>query len=156
MKLSFLSRPLLGVVLGFAALSAHAQTDVDVKALAETWAAAYNLHDRVALGNIYTENAHLMMHGEPTLVGREAITDFWARDFKGGNPLTVINVTHSIRGVDMILVHGDYQVVDRNNGRTLGFGRFAHIWNQGQDGRWHLDRDLWNQPYEPVQAAPAR
>ena len=47
----------------------------------------------------------------------------------------------------MVLVHGNYQVVDRSTGAVLGFGRFAHIWHD-VDGDWELDQDLWNQPYE--------
>jgi hypothetical protein len=66
------------------------------------------------------------------------------------NPLTVLTVTHSVDGFDMKLVHGDYQVIDRDSGVPLGQGRFAHIWTVGDDGVWRLDRDLWNQPYEPI------
>jgi hypothetical protein len=45
----------------------------------------------------------------------------------------------------MILVHGNYQVVNRTDGTILGAGRFAHIWvgNRRLQSEWRLDRDLW-------------
>ena len=121
----------------------------DVQRLADQWTAAYNGHDRASLGRLYTANAHLMMHGSPTIMGRNDIEAFWAEDFLEGNPLTVLTVTHSLTGADMILVHGNYQVISRDDGIVLGQGRFAHIWNKDQQGNWLLDRDLWNEPFQP-------
>src|SRR5690606_5562337 len=99
----------------------------------------------------YTEDAKLMMHGSATIAGRDSIEEFWASDFEDRDPLTLLSVTHAMNGVDMILVHGDYKVVSREDGRQLGFGRFGHLWKQ-DGGEWLLDRDLWNQPYEPYDA----
>jgi phosphoribosylamine-glycine ligase len=89
------------------------------------------------------------MHGTATIAGRERIEAFLAEDFLEGNPLTVLTVTHSLRGTDMILVHGNYQVVDRDSGVVLGMGRFAHIWAMTGQNNWRLDRDLWNEPFDP-------
>lgn len=80
--------------------------------------------------------------------GRAAIQDYWEEDMQLDNPLTVLTVTHSVDGFDMKLVHGNYQVINRETGVPLGEGRFAHIWTR--DGNnWLLDRDLWNAPFEP-------
>jgi uncharacterized protein (TIGR02246 family) len=127
------------------------RTDSEVQAIADRWTTAYNKHDRAALESLYTDNALLMMHGAPTYVGRADIGAFWAEDFKENNPLTLLNVTHALEGVDMTLVHGNYQVVDRSNGDTLGFGRFAHIWRSDRNGGWRLDRDLWLERSEPAE-----
>ncbi len=142
---AFLSVAVLSM-LAMTIPAAYAQEDAH--ALAERWTQAYNTHNAAALGSVYTEQALLMMHGSPTLSGRARIQQFWAGDFKDRNPLTVLTVTQVVTGSDMILAHGDYKVVSRDDGRRLGFGRFAHIWVR--DGRrdWRLDRDLWNQPYE--------
>lgn len=115
--------------------------------LANDWASAYNTLDKEALEAVYSQDAILYLHGSPMIEGRSDIGDFWAQDFLEGNPLTLLTVTHFVEGFDMILVHGNYQVVDRDTGAILGFGRFAHIWHDN-DGEWELDRDLWNQPYE--------
>lgn len=137
-------------LLVFAAGAAEAQIGptVSVQALADRWTEAYNRHDREALGAVYADTARLMMHGSPTIAGRESIEEFWASDFEEGNPLTLLTVTHNVSGPDLILVHGDYKVVSRDDGRQLGFGRFAHLWTHDGSGNWRLDRDLWNQPYE--------
>lgn len=119
----------------------------DVQKLADKWTGAYNAFDEKALGNLYTKNAHLYIHGSPMYIGRDVIQAFWKDDFVVENPKTLLTVTHSVRGFDMILVHGDYQVIDRNTADVLGEGRFAHIWHD-VDGEWKLDQDLWNQPYE--------
>ena len=60
----------------------------------------------------------------------------------------MLTVTHSLKGVDMLLVHGNYQVINRDNGIVFGMGHFAHIWNMNEGGDWRLDRDLWNEPLE--------
>jgi uncharacterized protein (TIGR02246 family) len=146
-----------GIALGLtaAAFSAVAQraTPADVQDLAERWASAYNKHDRAALGSVYTEGARLMMHGATTIAGRKAIEDFWAGDFADRDPLTLLKVTNSVTGSDMLLVHGDYEVVSRGDGSELGGGRFAHVWVRGdRSGEWRLDRDLWNEPFDPYTA----
>lgn len=147
MRTNVMFRTALTVLFAVLASAAHAQSNV--QNLAERWVQAYNRHDPAALGALYAEDAKLMMHGSPTIAGRSSIESFWADDFEEGNPLTLLTVTHSVDGSDMILVHGNYKVVGREDGRQLGFGRFAHVWtNDGTDG-WRLDRDLWNQPYEP-------
>jgi hypothetical protein len=50
----------------------------------------------------------------------------------------------------MVLVHGNYEVVDRTDGTKVGLGRFAHIWTTAPNGGWLLDRDLWYERSEPV------
>jgi ketosteroid isomerase-like protein len=141
-----LTRAALAICLTVVVATANAQ--VNVQELADRWVAAYNVHDRDALAGLYSADARLMVHGSPTVEGRESIEEFWAADFQEGDPLTLLTVTNSVNGVDMMLVHGDYRVIDRQDGSLLGAGRFAHIWKI--DGRdWYLDRDLWNQPWEP-------
>ena len=50
-----------------------------VQELAERWSEAYNKHDCVALGAVYTENARLMMHNSATIVGRARIEELRGR-----------------------------------------------------------------------------
>lgn len=133
--------------------TAAAVAQTDVQALADRWVQAYNKYDRAALGALYTPDASLMMHGEPSIAGRKAIEDFWAEDFKDRDPLTLLKVTHSVNGVDMMLVHGNYEVINRQDGSHLGGGRFAHIWTR-QGSSWQLDRDLWNAAFEPYAPDP--
>jgi uncharacterized protein (TIGR02246 family) len=139
----------LSFALAATGIHAQAAVQADVQALADRWAQAYNGHSRTELGRLYTEDAHLMMHGAATIVGRADIEEFWAGDFKADDPLTLLVVTHAVHGTDMTLVHGDYQVVSRKDGGELGGGRFAHIWTRAANGDWRLDRDMWNQPFDP-------
>jgi uncharacterized protein (TIGR02246 family) len=131
----------------FPAANAPAETQ-EVQQLANRWTEAYNANDAAALGALYTEDARLYLHGHPTVSARQRIQEYWAEDMKVDSPLTVLTVTHAVNGIDMKLVHGNYQVINRQTGAPLGHGRFAHIWTKAGDGAWQLDRDLWNQPYE--------
>jgi uncharacterized protein (TIGR02246 family) len=145
MNCSTLIRTCLALVVCFTA-----QAENNVQTLADSWAEAYNEHDRSALGALYTEDALLMMHGAATVSGRSEIADFWSGDFQADNPLTLLKVTQTVQGSDMALVHGDYRVVSRDDGSALGQGRFAHIWTASSNGEWRLDRDLWQKRSEPV------
>jgi uncharacterized protein (TIGR02246 family) len=120
----------------------------EVQQLANRWTEAYNRRNAAALGALYTEDARLYLHGSPTVSGRRNIQSYWADDMKEQNPITVLTVTHAVNGIDMKLVHGNYQVINRETGVPVGQGRFAHIWARTANGEWHLDRDLWNQPYD--------
>jgi uncharacterized protein (TIGR02246 family) len=154
MKIAGMLRAGIALGLTVAALAASAQraTSSDVQALADRWTSAYNKHDRAALGAVYTDAARLMMHGAPTIAGRQAIEEFWAGDFEDSDPLTLLKVTHSVTGSDMLLVHGDYEVISRTDGSELGGGRFAHLWTRSERGEWRLDRDLWNEPFDAYTA----
>ncbi len=152
-KLTGLTRWALGMALCLAALQATAQEEPDAQRLANDWTAAYNSHNTAELSGLYSEDAQLMMHGHPTIAGQAAIGAYWAQHFQKENPITTLHVTHPMQGVDMILVHGNYQVINRNSGVMQGQGRFAHLWTLDAKGAWKLDRDLWNQPFE---AYPAR
>lgn len=132
-----------------APLAANAAEDVTPQDLADRWTEAYNAHNPAGLADLYDPNAVMMLHGALTLRGRQAIHDYWVEDFREGNPITTLTVSNVVEGVDMMLVHGNYQVIERNDGTLLGQGRYAHIWLLDADGNWMLDRDLWN---EPVQA----
>lgn len=115
--------------------------------LANKWVEAYNTGDAKALAALYTEDATLFISGFPRSEGRDLIEEVWAADMGVGAPLTVLTVTDEVVGVDMRLVHGNYQVVNRDTGAAEGSGRFAHVWVLQKDGEtWLLYVDLWQDP----------
>lgn len=128
-------------------LAMAAGKDPDVKDLAARWTSAYNKGAAAELGALYSPNAEVYIHREGRYIGRSIIQAYWAGDMKVGAPFTILNVTDSIADAEMILVHGNYQVVDRVSGVPQGSGRFAHIWVKSAQGQWQLDRDVWSQPY---------
>ena|SRR5690606_37035692 len=147
------NKNLLVCLLGAMALgSVEAAQDVTAQDLADNWTLAYNAHDPARLSELYAGDAVLMLHGSLTLRGRQAIHDYWVEDFRESNPITTLTVTHAVEGIDMMLVHGNYQVIERNDGTLLGQGRYAHIWLQDGNGNWQLDRDMWHEPFEPYPA----
>lgn len=134
---------LAGLALpGVATAQDATQTQAQIQELANRWTAAYNSVDVPALEALYADDAELYIHQEGRFMGRGAIGDYWAADMGRSNPITVLNVTDSVVDREMLLVHGNYQVLDRNTGVPLGGGRFAHIWVLDEEG-WVLDRDIW-------------
>lgn len=148
MKFPTIISSMFVALLGASSMLTQAQDTSIVQQLADRWTNAYNTNDIIKLASVYTEDAHLYLHQTPRIEGRDEIISFWSRDMHDGAPKTVLTVTNLVEGFDMTLVHGNYEVIDRENGDKLGFGRFAHIWIQDQEGNWKLDRDLWNQPVE--------
>lgn len=142
-------RTMLKIVLVLGATQAFAASAPTPQDLADRWTLAYNAHNPAELSELYEPTAILMLHGSLTVRGRQAIHDYWVEDFREGNPITTLSVTHAVEGVDMMLVHGNYMVIERNDGTLLGQGRYAHIWLRDGDGNWFLDRDMWNEPFEP-------
>jgi ketosteroid isomerase-like protein len=119
------------------------QRQVSVQELANEWTAAYNQGKADSLAKLYTADAELYIHNEGRYVGRKQILEYWAKDVTRSNPITVLTVTDSVVDSEMMLVHGNYQVLNRVTGVALGGGRFAHIWVRDANGQWGLDRDLW-------------
>jgi len=114
----------------------------NVQELANRWTAAYNRADVNGVATLYSPSAEVYIHQEGRFVGRDDIRDYWAGDMGRSNPITVLHVTDSTIDTEMMLVHGNYEVIDRLSGVPLGSGRFAHIWVLN-DGEWVLDRDIW-------------
>lgn len=123
--------------------AASGQDSPSVQELANRWTAAYNSAESDQLAALYGETAELYIQNEGRYVGRAAIREYWTADISRSNPLTVLHVTDSVIDAEMMLVHGNYQVIDRTDGVPLGAGRFAHIWVMQADGSWALDRDVW-------------
>lgn len=125
--------------LVFGALHAHSLADA--QALADRWTQAFNSHDGSAMAALYRDDAELAQHNAPTLVGREHIGAFWGGKLAKGDTNTVLNVTRTLDGTDMTLLHGTYTVLDRASGLPIGSGDFAQIWRL-IEGEWRIDRDI--------------
>jgi ketosteroid isomerase-like protein len=123
--------------------AAQAQQTPTVQELANRWTAAYNQGNSDQVAALYSPAAELYIHREGRYAGRADIRDYWASDMRRSNPITVLTVTDSVIDAEMMLVHGNYQVLDRRTGVPQGAGRFAHIWVRSGAGQWSLDRDVW-------------
>jgi len=133
--------------LALAVAGAASAQDVSIPELASRWTAAYNQGNAEALAALYSPNAEVYIHGDQRLIGRADIKAYWAKDMGIQAPMTVLTVTDTVVDTQMMLVHGNYQVLNRITGVQEGLGRFAHIWvRNSAAGPWMLDRDLWIDP----------
>ena len=124
-----------------------AAQDASIADLAARWSTAYNTANANALAALYTPTAEAYIHGDQRLIGRNEIKAYWAKDMSVQSPMTVLTVTDTVVDIQMMLVHGNYQVLNRTTGVQEAHGRFAHIWVKNSPADpWLLDRDLWVEP----------
>ena len=133
--------------IGLASAGLHAHSPSDAQALADLWTHAFNSRDVGAVAALYRDDAELSQHNALTLVGRDDIRAHWKTDLAHGNLLALLTVTSTLDGIDMTLVHGTYELMDRASGAAMDAGHFAQIWRLDGD-QWRIDRDVWSDDAE--------
>jgi uncharacterized protein (TIGR02246 family) len=125
-------------------LSAAAQSnpqDNPIVQRAQSFVKAYNAGDAAAIGAFYTEDAALFPPRTPAVVGREAISAFFARAFEGGAGNLRLNFTEIRQlGPEFVIEIGETMVTV---GEQEVHGRYLHIWAL-VNGEWFLRRDMFH------------
>jgi ketosteroid isomerase-like protein len=115
-------------------------------ALAGRFSPAYMRQDFDAIGAAYTSDAVAMSGQGPIVRGREAITDL----FRLPDGVTLIHhriVPERIRVAgDVAYDYGIYEVRTTSAEGTspLRYGKYAVVWERGEDGRWRMAIDMWS------------
>ncbi len=93
---------------------------------------------------VYTENARILPPGADMVVGKSAIAEFWAGAIEAFGVKTVSLETVVVEQLseDTAREIGRYKL-DGADG-PLDHGKFVVLWQQGSDGNWHWDWDIWN------------
>jgi uncharacterized protein (TIGR02246 family) len=102
----------------------------------------FNAHDGAAIAQLYTEDGRLMPTGSPVLEGREAIGNFWSGIFELGINSAELTTVHVEAHGDTAAEEGAYKLFGAD-GTQLDEGKYMIIWKE-VDGKWHLDRDIFN------------
>ena len=116
-----------------------------IEAITEQYADAFKRGDAAAIAALYTEEAKVLPPNGPTIVGREAILNFYqgaidacdCNDFQ----LTTLEV-----GVarDLAYEIGEYATIHPVEGETIRRqGKYVYIWKR-ENGEWKLDVDIFN------------
>ncbi len=101
---------------------------------------AFNARDLAAIGAIYAPDAVLMLPGEPTIRGREAIVAQYAAAF-AAEARALQFMTFDIRGFDQNAVEIGETVMMVGERRVVG--RYMHLWEVVED-RILLTRDMYH------------
>jgi ketosteroid isomerase-like protein len=114
----------------------------------DKWLDAMKANDAEALGRLVTEDARLMPPHQQSVVGRQAVINWFAAVVKQART-TAIGVTER-----EVIVAGDL-AIERGAftwklNATVGGspiddeGSFLAIWKQQPDGSWKLAQNIWN------------
>ncbi len=119
---------------------------------------AYNSGDSAAVAAQYAEGAVLSAPGAPSVRGKAAISEYYARDVPAfvGSGLATVEPPTSEVGVsgDLAWQSGIYKVVDKS-GATVDEGKYLTVF-QRRGGKWLVIRDTWNSDVErAASSAPA-
>ena len=131
---------------GVAGVPAHAQEDA-LEAAQKSWEDAFNAGDgAAAAAAVFTEDARLLPPGEPMVVGRKAIGEYWQGGFDAGfHELELGGIAVETQG-DTMIETGTWAVKgpDADGKETDYGGKALVIWKKGEDGVWRMSQDMWN------------
>jgi uncharacterized protein (TIGR02246 family) len=110
------------------------------------WQAAENSGDANAVSKFYSDSAITMYEGQPTNIGREAVTKSLGEEFTRSKPSDVTFHT------DNLMVSGDLaietgteksMVTPPGGGKRIAHtGRYMTVWHRERDGTWKVVRDM--------------
>jgi len=97
--------------------------------------------DSVGLGNLYTQDAKLMMTGAPSINGRENIQSTFSAIFKSGISGADLRTIEVWGTEDLITEEGEYSLFAGES--EVDKGKYLVVWKK-EDGKWKLHRDIFN------------
>ncbi len=133
-------------------------TKEDIEAIREQqeeFPLAHKYHDGAKLAEFYTEDAMLIPPDEPIIKGKQAIAEWYERQFKKAQPIE--NPTVTIEEIEVFgnLAFNRGNFILKFEGETADKPvilnlRFITIWRKQPDGSWRFYRDIWNTNAPPA------
>ena len=120
----------------------------------QSYSAALQSGDAVAIASHFTEDAVLLPQGADMQQGRSAIQQWFAR-------LVPVATFHkfAVTTVDVILL-GDMAVetgifrmtlaAEGSAEESSAIGKYLMVWKRGADGKWKILRDMFNMSLRPT------
>lgn len=139
---------LLAAVLLVGAGPAVSQDTAEIEAAQAMWELAFATGDGAKAAEMaFTEDARLLPPGEPMVVGREAIGQYWQAGFDIGVRDLQLGLTAvDLVGDDTMIETGTWAVtIPTEDGGTMQIGgKTLVVWKKGEDGTWRMAQDMWN------------
>jgi ketosteroid isomerase-like protein len=113
---------------------------------------AHAFNDGAKLAEFYTNDALLIPPNEPMVRGKQAIAEWYQREFEKDPPIE--NPTVILEGVEvsgnLAFMRGVFTLKFKTDGGTRVENlRFICICRKRPDGSWFFYRDIWN-TYAPI------
>lgn len=139
---------LLAALLLTGAGPAVAQGTAEIEAAQALWEEAFATGDGAKAAEMaFTEDARLLPPGEPMVVGREAIGQYWQAGFDLGVRDLQLGLTAvDMVGDDTMIETGTWEVtIPTEDGGTMQVGgKTLVVWKKDADGAWRMAQDMWN------------
>ena len=117
-----------------------------IRELDESWMDAARRRDLDGMMAVYAPEAYELLAGEPALVGREAIREFYRQllvDLPRFNAFTMDEVTIA-ESADLAVVRGSYRFTyDETTPDDVDVGKFVGVWVYFS-GDWRLQINISN------------
>jgi ketosteroid isomerase-like protein len=142
-----MKRTMVAILLSLCALTAVAKPKEEALALAETFEAGARAGKVEQMVSIYADDAVLMPPNMPSMIGREAIAQYWGGLLQAGKvDLDLIMEDFHAEG-DLAVERGRYEVTSP----MVESGKYVLVLRK-QKGKWLVVTDIFN----ASQAAPTQ
>jgi uncharacterized protein (TIGR02246 family) len=152
----------LVLLASFAALAACGSNAPDtsadkaaVRAVSIAWKKAYNAGDAAAVAALYAEDAVLSAPGEPAVVGKVPISEYFVKKVA---EFSVLGLTVADAPLGDVGASGDlayqwetYRVTDKS-GAAVDAGKLLTLFRR-DNGKWTIIGDTWSSDAPPVPVA---
>lgn len=122
----------------------------DVKAIRERedeFLAVHEFNDGAKLAEFYTDDALLIPPNEPIVRGKQAIAEWYQREFEKAPPIenpTVVLDDVEVSG-NIAFIRGTFTLKYKDDGGTrIENLRFLSVWRRRPDDSWGFYCDIWN------------
>jgi len=142
MQLTTLLAGSLALALSIQPQAALAGDEEDIAAVEVLWEKAANSGDAAGLTALYTDDAALLPPASPMVQGKDNIQAYWkAMVDMGVSNMDLETIETAVFGKDAFKV-GTFTYTA---GDTKASGKYIELWRKGDDGKWRLRRDIWNE-----------
>ena len=104
----------------------------------------FNEGDIAGAAEVYTEDARILPPGAEMISGKAAIREFWAgaAEAFGIKSVTLETVVLEQQSADSACEIGRFSLNGADG--LLDQGKYVVVWQQGDDGAWRWNWDIWN------------
>ncbi len=144
-KISLILIIILSGCIGCASVTTAQNETEKVKAAAEQWKAFYEAGDYEGLMTLYTDNPRVYLHGQPAIIGMQAVRDFFKPSVgKAESKFMLDYEVIEVDGNTATLVSKYWLTVATDNPEIpyRDEGRSLLIYKKNSDGNWKIAFDI--------------
>lgn len=124
----------------------------DIREANKSFTEAFNTGGIDAMAQLYTENGRLFPPNSEMIEGRENIKAFWSGAGEMGVAKAQLETISAEAFGNTAIEEGRYTLFAEGD-IVIDEGKYIVIWKK-VDGKWLLDRDIWNTSYPMPEIVP--